>query len=236
MSSATGLINKLNEGVRTYLPETSYNGRLIGQCSSLSLLSFASIKNVPHALLGAKGVDGYSSWISSRITFLEAGSMCVVSMGINLIAAISYTILNIGTLALFKGLRNRCKIHWMHSTYAVMSTVIATVGVVKPKFGVGLNVLLLMSILRDSKAHYRKDADRFEGDFVKFVQETTKEFKSSVYEIFKLRSKGNLETLEKQKYSLEYIEAKIHSASKMVDLENLVIEIIWKWPKMGPNQ
>ncbi len=236
MSSVTGLINKLNEGVRTYFPETSYNGRLIGECSALSQLTYTSIKNVPHALFGAKGVDGYSSWIASRITFLEAGCMCVVSMGINLIAALAYTVLNIGTLALFKGLRNRCKIHWMHSTYSVISTVIATVGVVKPRFGVGLNILLLMSIFKDSKTYYRKDADRFEGDFVRFVQETTKEFKSPIYEIFKLRSKGNLEIVEKQKSSLEYIEAKIHSAAKMSDLENLVIEIIWKWPKLGPNQ
>ncbi|NGX46842.1 MAG: hypothetical protein K1000chlam3_00208 [Chlamydiae bacterium] len=227
-SAFSGLVASIQEGMREYLPESSGKGRVLAESSALVQVSYASLKNVSYVFLEKFSL---TKMLSSRVTFFEAGLMCLVSTITNLVSAIFYTVFTVLTLGLSSNLRTRCKIHWMHVMYGFISMGISTCGVVMPYYGIGLNGMFLISRIKTFQQYYETDISRKESKLVKYVQDMASKHSYVIYNFFRSREK-DWDYNNIVEPSLNHIKDRIISAERMKDLTNLAWDIFRKWPKM----
>lgn len=193
-SGFSHLFHSVREGLGRYLPEASYEAHIILESSALVQLSYTSLKNVPFAFLAKEfDINTISHSLSTRVDFIEATLMCVVSLIYQLACTIFYTAAVVGTIGLSDHLNFRCSLHWTHATYAFISSGIGIVGVIYPYYGVGLNLMLLLSIWKSVKSCYDHDVYHFERPLIEKIRDIFQENKAFIYNTFRERVKNEAE-------------------------------------------
>lgn len=226
------LIRSIKEGVKRYLPESSKWVVVLLDSTPIVHISLASLKNLPFAFLANEfAVNDLSHMLSSRITYIEATLLCLVSTICNIFFAIFYSGLVIASLGLSHNLNTSCRIHWINAAYGIASVGIGSVGSLFPSYGVGLNWIFLTSIVRTFLYSYEKDVSRFEKDLIRHVQSLASEHMYVIYDFFRTRVREG-EFKGKYMPSLEHIESEIFSAKRMEHLLKLLSDIFKKWPEM----
>lgn len=227
------LVASLREGLEKYLPDSSEEAQVVFESTALVQISYASVKNFAYAAYAKEfGINDLPHMISSRVTYIEATLICLVTAVHNLFFGIVYSALVVATLGLSQNFRNSCKLHWIQMTYGLLGAGIGIAGTLLPYVGMMANAYLLYSIMQSFKACYFKDNSRFERDFVEFIQQMAIKHSFFFYDL--ARSRVSLtEYLHVYEPSLKHIEGRIHSARRMDDLIQLIVDIFKQWPKVG---
>ena len=234
-SSEVSLVfHSLRQRLARYLPESSERAQVILQSGALFQVSYATVKNIPYALLSKEmGTNDLSHFISARVTYIEATVMALASTVCNLAFAFFYTGLSIATLGLSDTFNFGTRMHWRHVTYGAVSTGIGAVGVLLPYYGAGLNLLFLQATLNIMKACYGHDVHLFERPLLKEIQDIARNYSTIIFNYTREKVKNDLSYQEVHKPSLEHIERKIHEAQRMEDLIDLALKVRQQWPRVG---
>lgn len=229
----TKLVATFSEGVEKYLPDSSEETQVVLESTPLFQISYASLKNFPYAYSAKEfGINDLGHMLKTRVIYIEATLLCLISAVHNLCFGLIYSALVVGTLGLYQNFRNSCKIHWIHMFHGLLSVGIGLLGTLLPYYGMAANAYLLYSIMESFKACYQKDISRKQREFVEFIQNMSIKYSSFFYDLWRSRvSWSEYEYIYRP--SLKYIEGRIHSAQKMDDLWKLAKDIFDQWPKMG---
>ena len=221
----------LRQRLARYMPEFSERFQVIVQSGALFQTLYATVKNMPCALLSKEmGTNDLSHFISSRVTYIEAMVMALASTVCNLAFAFFYTSLYVATVGLSEEFNFATRMHWRHVIYGIASTVIGTAGVLFPYYGVGLSLLFLQTTFNMMKDCYRHDVHLFERPLLKEIQDIARKYSPIMHNYIREKVKNNLRYQEVYKPSLERIERNIHDAQRMEDLIDLALKVRQQWP------
>lgn len=171
--------------------------------------------------------------LDSRITFVEATSMAVVSAVHNLFFAVIYTCFSVMTLGFSKKINLRCRIHWAHFVYGFVGSGIGILGVISPFCGVSLSLLHGVSILNGFRKSYARDVNLFERPFLEKIKIIVHEWRETIHSFTK--TKVGIKSYNEDGFqtSLWKIEHRINIAKSMDDLYILIADVWNQWPKVG---
>ncbi|NGX37961.1 MAG: hypothetical protein K1000chlam2_01129 [Chlamydiae bacterium] len=219
--------------LQKYLPESSQRAYRIIESSALLQITYASLKNAPYALAGKQlGIYDLCHVLSSRVTFIEATLMALACVVHNVFFTLVYFGLSVGTLGFSEHFVYCFSKHLNHTIDGFCACGIGILGVVTPYYGVGLNVGLLMTKMKEFLKVYRDhDIYKFETDLLSSIRDFVDKYQIYAYKLCHATHKEHQYQTE-IKPSLDYIKKKIHTAGTVDDLFNLLIEIRDRWPKL----
>lgn len=218
-----------------YLPGITESVRLVSQSSALLAISFATVRNIPYVhskVAKEMDINPFTNFISSRICYLEASMMVLSSTICNLFFAIFYTGASFATLGVSETFNFAARMRWLNVVCGSICTGIGTVGVLNPKAGIGLNILLLLRIKVLMKGRYDDDVDLFERPLIDEIQRIWRDY-SELISYF-----GRSEYDEK-KYqqvvspSIAYIESVVLSSKRIDEFLQLAAKVKKEWPEVN---
>ena len=229
------MFQSIREGIRNYLPASSTQTWDVLESSSILQITSATLKNLPYISYAKEfRIDDICHVISSRVTFIEASLMILVSLVHHLFFAVFYTgLILIPPIGFSENIRASCRMHWSQIAYSCVSLGIGLVGVVVPYYGVGINVLFLNATWNSLIENYDRDVNLFERPLVLEIQKIFEKNSAFIYNSFRVRINDEWRYKSYYKPSLEHIEKRLYSAKRMNDLISLVVDIKTQWPQVG---
>ncbi len=140
-------VRPLYDLLKRKIPETtlpSFNVPFsVADSSALLNVSLVSLKNVPYVFAGDQlNINDWSSFISSRIRYMETALFSVVSLVHNVVFATVFSALALVTLGQISKLNQLATKHLVQTGLAIGSFVVSVIGTIVPKWGIMTNLAL----------------------------------------------------------------------------------------------
>lgn len=142
----------------------------------------AAARSLPYVLDVPK-FNGWYEAATTRISYLEAAFMSVVSMVFNFFAAVGSTLLAGATLGQVDAFKSAFKKYWSNTALGAMSTGMSVVGIVSPKYALyfgALNGALIGSFLSNRFEDVSKDIGNLQ--FMEVIQAMYENFYPQIEE------------------------------------------------------